>query len=123
MVFGLRVNFYKSKIGGLGLKSREEKTFFQDLNYLDLPISGIKRRKKKHFLNDLLEKLRNKLTSWKGRLLSFPGEVCLIKSVISTLPLYYLSFFRVPKRIQTKLTKVQRDFLWAGNLWIRRQHG
>ena len=37
----------------------------------------------------------------------------LIKSVI---PIYFFSFFRVPKVVVEKLVRVQRRFLWGGGL-------
>jgi len=61
----------------------------------------------------MVDKVRNKLSNLKGKLISMVGQVCLIKSVLSTLPLYYLSFFRVPKCVSNELIKIQRSFLWG----------
>ena len=49
----------------------------------------------------------------------------LIKFVLTSIPLYFVSFFRAPKLVVDKLVRLQRRFLWGGRLdqnkiaWIR----
>ena len=38
----------------------------------------------------------------------------LIQSVLTSIPIYYFSFFRVPQTVINKLIKIQRRFLWGG---------
>ena len=38
----------------------------------------------------------------------------LINSVLTSIPIYFFSFFRVPKKVVNKLTRLQRNFLWGG---------
>jgi len=112
-VSGSRVNFSKTKVGGLGLSASLLKVFSNTLNckhmkipfvYLGMPIGGNPRLKQ--FWQPMIEK-------WKGKLISMVGHVCLIKFVLSTLPLYYLSFYKLPKCVSNKLVKIQRNFLWG----------
>jgi len=42
-------------------------------------------------------------------------RVCLIKIVLSTLPLYHMSVFLMPKRVARVITLVKRRFLWCGD--------
>ena len=42
------------------------------------------------------------------------GRITLINSVLTALPIYLLSFFRVPKKVVQKLVSIQRNFLWGG---------
>jgi len=49
----------------------------------------------------------------KGRLLSMAGRVCSIKSVITTLPLFYVSFFKAPISVCNKIRKLQAKFPWS----------
>lgn len=44
----------------------------------------------------VIMKIRKRLSNWKQKTLSFGGRLCLVKSVLTTLPLYYLFFFKVP---------------------------
>ena len=48
--------------------------------------------------------------------LSKGGRVTLIKSTLSNIPTYYLSFFffSIPTSVAQRLEKIQRDFLWGG---------
>nr|KYP31479.1 Putative ribonuclease H protein At1g65750 family [Cajanus cajan] len=41
------------------------------------------------------------------------GRVCLVNSVLTALPLYYISFFRVPRSVSREITSIQRKFLWG----------
>jgi len=45
--------------------------------------------------------------------LSKGGWLTLLKSTLSNLPTYYLSFF-IPMGVANRLDKLQRDFLWGG---------
>ncbi|XP_030509342.2 uncharacterized protein LOC115724026 [Cannabis sativa] len=49
------------------------------------------------------------------RILCNGGRLTLIQSVLSSLPLYFLSFFKVPKSVTKALEKMMRDFFWEGN--------
>ncbi|MCH94593.1 cysteine-rich receptor-like protein kinase, partial [Trifolium medium] len=60
--------------------------------YLGLPIGGNHRR---HSLRiPLLEKIRKRLSGWKSCLLSMGSRLVLLKSVLSSFPVYFLSFFK-----------------------------
>jgi len=117
---GLRVNFHKSKIGAIGVDRYEVKMYLNILHcsimeipftYLGLHIGGNQSRCS--FWEPVLAKIRKKLSVWKGRNLSFTGRVCLIKSVINAITLFFLSFFKVPVRVCKEITKLQRKFLWG----------
>jgi len=65
------------------------------------------------FLAGRVEKIKLRLSSWKERFLSLAGRVCLIKAVFTTLPLYYLSFFKVPSSVCKTIKRIQAKFLWG----------
>ncbi|XP_062112656.1 uncharacterized protein LOC133823825 [Humulus lupulus] len=46
--------------------------------------------------------------------LSRSGRLTLIQSVLSSIPMYYLSLFRIPKSVVGFIEKLMRDFLWEG---------
>ncbi|WRX10498.1 Reverse transcriptase zinc-binding domain - like 2 [Theobroma cacao] len=63
----------------------------------------------------IVDKFNAKLATWKGQFLSMGGRLTLINSVLSSLPLYYLSIMQLPSAVKKKLESIQRNFLWAGN--------
>ena len=63
----------------------------------------------------IISKCERKLAKWKQRHLSFGGRVTLIKSMLTSIPIYFLSFFRVPKKVVDKLGRIQRRLLWGGD--------
>ena len=80
-------------------------------SYLGLSIGGNPSRCS--FWEPVVSKIRKRLSVWKGRNLSFAGRVCLIKSVINAIPLFYLSFFRAPSGVCKEISKLQRKFMWG----------
>jgi len=40
-------------------------------------------------------------------------RICLIKSVLSSIPLFFMSLFRLPSGVADKLVRIQRNFLWG----------
>jgi len=69
--------------------------------------------RKKPFWQLVVNKIKSILTKWKGRHLSFARRVCLIKSVLTVLPLYYMSLFKMPSSVCEEIRKIQRKFLWG----------
>jgi len=124
---GLRVNFSKTKIRGLGMDATLLTNFSNVLNckhmkipfvYLSMPIGGNPRNMQ--FWQPIVDKIRSRLTSWKGKLISMAERVCLIKLLISALPLYYLSFFKIPRSVIQELVRLQRNFLCGWGYEVRK---
>jgi hypothetical protein len=61
-----------------------------------------------------MEKKKKRLASWKKINLSWGGRLTLIKTMLSILLTYFLSFFPLPIGIARRLECLQRDFLWDG---------
>ena len=117
---GLRVNFLKSRIGGTGVDHFLLQRFAVILNcdtmvspfvYLGLPVGGT--HKRDAFWNEVIEKVQVRLSRWKGRCLSMAGRICLIKFVLSSILLFFMSLFKLPSRVPDKLVKIQMNFLWG----------
>ena len=71
---------------------------------------------------DTIEKrFRKRLASWKRQYISKGGRLTLIRSTLC-LPIYFLSLFRMPKLVCSRLEKIQRDFLWGGGNLERKPH-
>ena len=41
------------------------------------------------------------------------GRICLIKFVLSSIPLFSMSLFKLPSGVVGKLIRIQRNFLWG----------
>ncbi|XP_021971650.1 uncharacterized protein LOC110866811 [Helianthus annuus] len=120
LVTGLKVNYSKCKLFGIGVDDMEISRLAAKLNcevgrfpfvYLGIPIGANMNRAKNW--NPVIERLKAKLSKWKGRHLSMVGRMTLAKSVLGSLPTYYLSLFAAPKCVITKLERIRRDFIWG----------
>jgi len=80
--------------------------------YLGLPIGANPRRGQ--MWDPIIKKCERTLSKWKQRHLSFGGRVTLIQSVLNSIPIYFLSIFRIPKKVEDKLVGLQQRFLWGG---------
>jgi hypothetical protein len=80
--------------------------------YLGLPLGAS--FKASMVWNPVLEKVEKRLAGWKKLYLSKGGRLTLLKSMLSSLPTYYLSFFTIPKHVAARIERLQRNFLWGG---------
>lgn len=81
--------------------------------YLGLPLT-LGRLKMVH-LQYIQDKAKGRVAGWQGRLLSIAGRRELVRSVISSLPVYLLMIMKTPKTFIKDLDKLRRKFLWAGD--------
>jgi len=95
---GLKVNFEKSSIGGVGGDLQTVQRCASILNcalmetlfkYLGMLVGGCHKRSK--FWEEVVERVRNRLGRWKGRYISMAERLCMIKSILSSLPMFYMS--------------------------------
>jgi len=68
----------------------------------------------------IIRKCETKLARWKQKHVSFGGRVTLINAVLTALPIYFFSFFRVPNKVVDKLVNIQRRFLWGEGMEQRK---
>ena len=103
---GLKVNFNKSMLTGVNISASwlsEASTMLScrrgaiPFIYLGLPIRGDSR--KISFWKPVVDRIVSRLSSWNHKFLSFGGRLVLLKSVLSSLPVYFLSFFKAPAGI------------------------
>ncbi|GMI78245.1 hypothetical protein HRI_001493800 [Hibiscus trionum] len=117
---GLQLNLVKSIIFGINV----EESLLEDWvvqagcavgkfpsDYLGLPL-GFKRNSVAIW-DPIFEKFYRHLASWKGKNLSYSGKLVLVKSVLSALPSYYMSLFKVPCIVIRKLNSILANFLWG----------
>ncbi|KAL5578918.1 hypothetical protein UlMin_011360 [Ulmus minor] len=80
------------------------------MKYLGLPLGG--NPISAEFWNPVIEKVGKRLDGWKKAFLSKGGRLTLIQSVLSTIPIYLMFLFKMPKVVAVSLEKMMRQFLW-----------
>jgi hypothetical protein len=61
------------------------------------------------------ERFQQKLSCWKAKYLSYGGRLVLLNSVLSSLPMFMMSFFEVPKGVLKNLNHFRSRFFWQGS--------
>ena len=54
------------------------------------------------------------MAMWKRQYISKGWRATLIKSMLSSSPIYFMSIFQVPRLVRLRLEQIQRYFLWGG---------
>ena len=77
----------------------------------------MKMKKNEKIEKEKREKRRKeaKLSKWAQKNISMGGKITLINSVLNALPIYLLSFFKIPQKVINRLVTLQRNFLWRGD--------
>lgn len=79
--------------------------------YLGSPL--LHTRISKHNFNEVLEKLKSRLSGWKAKNLSLAGRITLIQLVTSTIPFYNMQTMELPRKVCDDIDKINRNFLWG----------
>ncbi|GLT28935.1 hypothetical protein SLA2020_038370 [Shorea laevis] len=120
LVSGLKINFNKSVLysfnvsdewGRMAAASLNCKSGSTPFTYLGMPIGNAMVRRKAWV--PVIENFNKKLAVWKAKCLSIGGRVTLLRSVLSALPIYFMSVFKIPKIVLHELVCIQRNFLWG----------
>ena len=118
-VSGLRVNLAKSSILPVGqVNNIHLLAGMFGCNIDSFPTSDLSlplgaKFKEKVIWDPLFLKFKKRLSGWKSSYL-FKGErLTLIKSVLSSIPTYFLSLFPLPVSVTNRLEAIQRKFLWS----------
>ncbi|XP_028122010.1 uncharacterized protein LOC114319199 [Camellia sinensis] len=129
LISGLKINYQKSVICGVGVNrdfTSQVAEFFNcrvsslPINYLGMPLGA--NPKRLSTWEPIINKVKKRLASWKKRYLSLGGRITLIKSVLSSLPIYYMSLFKIPTQVANLIDKYQRSFLWGDSDAKRKLH-
>ncbi|KAJ3696607.1 hypothetical protein LUZ61_000312 [Rhynchospora tenuis] len=119
-VSGLNLNCNKSTFVPFNLCDREvsrlEYLLSCSSSSLPLPYLGLPLTSKKPTrlcFQALIDKIRNRLDGWQGGFLSKAGRTVLASSVLSTIPIYFMSVFILPAWVIKEIDRVRRDFIWS----------
>ncbi|GJV52409.1 RNA-directed DNA polymerase, eukaryota, reverse transcriptase zinc-binding domain protein [Tanacetum coccineum] len=117
---GLKINFHKSKLFGVGVPFDEVSllasftgcnALVSPFNYLGLPIDCNMALVKSW--DPIVEKFSNRLSKWKASLLSIGGRATLISSVLGAIGTYFFSLFPMPLMVNKKLEALRAKFFWG----------
>lgn len=105
LMSGLKVNFSKNKLLGINVGVKQVKENAKVLGcevetgqftYLGMKIEINPNRR--NSWSELILKVRNRIASWGSRSIAMGGRVTLNQSVIFSIPIYFLSFYLLPKK-------------------------
>ncbi|GKB16653.1 RNA-directed DNA polymerase, eukaryota [Tanacetum coccineum] len=113
----LRMNLHKSKL--IGIVVEDEKvsrsamkmrccTLKTPFSYLGIKVGGTMSRIKSW--DKIVAKLHSRLSKWKMKTLSIRGRLTLLKSVLGSTHIYYMSMFKVPSQVLKCLEDIRRQF-------------
>ncbi|GMI65454.1 hypothetical protein HRI_000214700 [Hibiscus trionum] len=117
---GLSLNLSKTNLFGIAVDQLTVEEWAVNLGfkagllpstYLGLPLGAS--RNSVQIWNPIIDKVKGKLAGWKGNFLSIAGRVCLIKSVLNNLLIYFPSLFKMPVSIADTLNRLFSHFLWG----------
>ncbi|PWA95854.1 Arginine repressor C-terminal-like domain-containing protein [Artemisia annua] len=129
---GLKVNLSKSRLFGIVIPNIEVEEVASSLGcihdslpfmYLGLPVG--KKMRLCDGWNDVINRFRERLSAWKAKALSIGGRLTLVKSILGSLPIYYLSLFKAPKKVINLLESIRCRFFWGfkenqrGISWVK----
>ncbi|XP_026455014.1 uncharacterized protein LOC113356176 [Papaver somniferum] len=76
--------------------------------------------KYRHICN-VIDKIKNQLSVWKGKFLSFQNRVVLINSVIASYSIHNMVVCKWPRKFIDQCERVIRNFLWSGDAEVCRK--
>jgi hypothetical protein len=113
----LKINFHKSEVFCF-VEAKDYEAHYEQLfgcrkgsfpfKYLGIPMHYMKLNNKDWEMIE--EQIKKRLSSWKGKYLSVGGQLVLINSVLSSLPMFMFSFFEVPKGVLEKIDYFRSRF-------------
>ncbi|GJU19224.1 putative RNA-directed DNA polymerase, eukaryota, reverse transcriptase zinc-binding domain protein [Tanacetum coccineum] len=123
LVSGLKINVNKSKISGICISNVEIMVMANVIGcgaanfpfkYLGVPV-GCNMARCSNW-DPVIQKFSTRLSHWKARLLSVGGRLTLIKFVLGSLPLYFMSLYKVPISVCNKLESMHNQFFLGSDL-------
>lgn len=70
----------------------------------------------------VLDKVKQRLSTWKTRTLSFAGRVTLAKSFIQAMSVYVMQSTVLPRGVYDEIAKLCRSFIWGDEENQRKVH-
>jgi hypothetical protein len=114
---GLKINMTKTEIFPIQCTNETISEALQDF-ILPWKIFGFAslhaQTQKGGRVQPLIDKIGGRLPGWKGKMLSSAGRETLVKSVLTSQPIYHLTVFPAKKCLINQIDRLRRSFLWKG---------
>ncbi|GJV05733.1 RNA-directed DNA polymerase, eukaryota [Tanacetum coccineum] len=114
---GLRINLHKSKLMGVAVENSLVNSAANNIGCmtLSLPFSYLGVNVGGHMSriaswDVVINKVLSRLSKWKMKVLSVGGRLTLLKSVLGSTPIYYMSLFKAPVQVINKLEAIRSHF-------------
>ncbi|XP_015159877.1 uncharacterized protein [Solanum tuberosum] len=65
------------------------------------------------YFSDLINKVVNRITGWKTKILSYGGRNTLVKHVLQSLPIHLVSAISPPSTVIKQIQNLMADFFWG----------
>lgn len=120
---GLRINFTKCSLSSIGCFDEEAVEAATTMGcqlapfpvrYLGIPLAL--RKPSPEAFDCLVDKIADRLPSWKAGMMTKAGRLTLIKSALSAMPLHQLTVLGLYRKVQKRVEKIMRSFLWSGRM-------
>ena len=117
---GMKINYNKSDFLTLGISEEDKLALARcfccnigsfPIKYLGVPLHFNKLKRKD--IQPIVNKLMNRVAGWKGKLLSSAGKLILLRSCLSSIPIYLLSVIKFPKWAIENINSHMANFLWS----------
>ncbi|KAK1421730.1 hypothetical protein QVD17_24303 [Tagetes erecta] len=82
------------------------------VKYLGVPL--ISSRLTSQNCSELLDRLDGRISSWNIKYLSFAGRLQLVRSVLSSMHIFWAAAFILPSYIAKEIESKLKKFLWGG---------
>ncbi|GJV74546.1 RNA-directed DNA polymerase, eukaryota [Tanacetum coccineum] len=119
---GLKINLKKSNLLGFGVSREMVNDAASSLGcavmrapfkYLGVMVGGNMSMVKTW--DEVISKLKTRLSKWKCKALSIGGRLTLLKSVLGSTPIYNLSLYKAPKTVLNTMESIRRNFFYGSN--------
>jgi hypothetical protein len=126
---GLTTNLQKSSVLAIRCNEEDKATLQEALpcqlsdfpcKYLGVPLSPHKLTKEQ--VPPIIDKIVDRLTSWKADLLTKAGRMVLVRFVLTSILIYIIMAIDLPPWALKAIDKIRRCFLWKGRRDVRGGH-
>ncbi|GJZ35159.1 RNA-directed DNA polymerase, eukaryota [Tanacetum coccineum] len=114
---GLQINIHKCQLLGVGVPDHLVhqaasiigcSVLNKQFQYLGVTV-GVSSSRLKSW-DDIISKLKSRLSKWKVKTLSIGGRLTLLKSVLGATPIYSMSIFKVPHGVLKVMESIRARF-------------